>query len=177
MEDKEELKPLTDKQENFAQEYIKDYNGTQAAIRAGYSKDTAAVIASENLRKPNIELRINTLREEIYKRNQVTIDEVISGLGEFFRLDIGEVFNEDGSVKEISDLSERARKAIKNIKIQEYKYDDGSTSEKRTIELYDKLAAADKLLKNLGGYEKDNNQRSANITIFELPDNGRDVEE
>ena len=177
MEDKEELAPLKAKQEAFAQEYVKDYNGTQAAIRAGYSKDTAAVIASENLRKPKIDARIQELRKEIYKRNQVSIDEVIAGLGDFFRLDLGEIFNEDGSVKEIADLSDRARKAIKNIKIQEYTYDDGSKSEKRTIELYDKLSAAEKLLKHFGGYEVDNAQKSANITIFELPDNGREVEE
>jgi hypothetical protein len=31
-----------------------DLNGTQAAIRAGYSADSARSIASENLTKPNI---------------------------------------------------------------------------------------------------------------------------
>ncbi|HBD0332675.1 TPA: terminase small subunit, partial [Escherichia coli] len=34
---------LTDKQELFAREYLKDLNATQAAIRAGYSEDSAAV--------------------------------------------------------------------------------------------------------------------------------------
>lgn len=45
---------LTNKQQRFADEYLIDLDGTKAAIRAGYSPKTASVIASENLRKPNI---------------------------------------------------------------------------------------------------------------------------
>lgn len=43
---------LTVKQQRFIDAY--DGNATEAAIVAGYSKKTAAVIALENLRKPNI---------------------------------------------------------------------------------------------------------------------------
>ena len=32
---------LTDKQRRFAEEYLADLNATQAAIRAGYSENTA----------------------------------------------------------------------------------------------------------------------------------------
>lgn len=46
---------LTNKQWAFVLEYPKDWNATQAAIRAGYSKDTAHAIGWENLRKPEIE--------------------------------------------------------------------------------------------------------------------------
>lgn len=52
---------LTLKQRKFIDEYLIDFNGTQAAIRAGYSKNTAREIASENLTKPNI-------REELENR-------------------------------------------------------------------------------------------------------------
>ena len=38
-----------------------DFNGTQAAIRAGYSENTAAVIACENLIKPNIQAELGEL--------------------------------------------------------------------------------------------------------------------
>jgi len=49
---------LTPKQKKFADEYIKTGNATQSAIEAGYSKRTAAVIATENLIKPNIKAYI-----------------------------------------------------------------------------------------------------------------------
>lgn len=40
---------LTPKQQRFIQKYTVDLNGTQAAIRAGYSPMTARSIASEKL--------------------------------------------------------------------------------------------------------------------------------
>ena len=52
---------MTAKQMRFCDEYLIDLNATQAAIRAGYSKKTAGVIANENLNKPYI-------REYIDKR-------------------------------------------------------------------------------------------------------------
>ena len=48
-------KKLTAKQKRFCDEYLIDMNATQAAIRAKYSPKTAAVIAAENLKKPNIQ--------------------------------------------------------------------------------------------------------------------------
>ncbi len=45
---------MTEKQKKFCIEYLKDLNATQAAIRAGYSENTADVIGCENLGKPNI---------------------------------------------------------------------------------------------------------------------------
>lgn len=50
---------LTDKQRRFCEEYLKDFNATQAAIRAGYSEGTANVIGSENLAKPYIKEFLN----------------------------------------------------------------------------------------------------------------------
>ena len=52
---------LTPKQTKFIDEYMKDLNATQAAIRAGYSPKTARQIASQNLSKLHI-------RAEIAKR-------------------------------------------------------------------------------------------------------------
>lgn len=49
-------KPRNDqgRRERFVEEYVKDRNGTQAAIRAGYSPRSAAVQASILLREPKI---------------------------------------------------------------------------------------------------------------------------
>lgn len=42
------------KKKKFVEEYIKDYNGTAAAIRAGYSENAAAQQASRLLREPAV---------------------------------------------------------------------------------------------------------------------------
>lgn len=54
---------LTDKQRLFCIYYMQNFNATQAAIKAGYSKDTARIIGFENLRKPNIKKYLNELKE------------------------------------------------------------------------------------------------------------------
>tara|TARA_R110001592_G_scaffold65923_4_gene202441 strand:- start:319 stop:699 length:381 start_codon:yes stop_codon:yes gene_type:complete len=64
---------LTGKQKTFCLEYIKTNcsNGTAAAIKAGYSKKTAAVIANENLKKPNIKKFIDSYRVKTLEKFEV----------------------------------------------------------------------------------------------------------
>ena len=45
---------FTPKQQRFVAEYLIDLNATQAAIRAGYSRNCAGQIGEENLKKPQI---------------------------------------------------------------------------------------------------------------------------
>lgn len=56
---------LTAKQKRFCEEYLVDMNATQAAVRAGYSSDTAYSIGWENLRKPEIRKHIDATLEEM----------------------------------------------------------------------------------------------------------------
>jgi len=55
---------LTNKQIRFCQEYCIDSNATAAAIRSGYSFNTAYSIGWENLRKPEIIEKINEFMDE-----------------------------------------------------------------------------------------------------------------
>ncbi|MBS1988744.1 terminase small subunit [Candidatus Dependentiae bacterium] len=71
---------LKDKQEIFCKEYLKDLNGTQAAIRAGYSEKTANRIASEILSKPVIRTRIKELMDERSKNILIDSEYVVSSL-------------------------------------------------------------------------------------------------
>ena len=77
-----DLLKLNYKQEQFCFEYLKDFNGTQSAIRAGYSKRTARNIAAENLAKPHLRAYIDQLRKERNARTLVDADFVINGLKE-----------------------------------------------------------------------------------------------
>jgi phage terminase small subunit len=71
------MSDLTAKQEMFVQEYIVDFNGAQAAIRAGYSTASAKEIASENLTKPNIQQAIALAMEQRKERIKVDQEYVI----------------------------------------------------------------------------------------------------
>jgi phage terminase small subunit len=68
------------KQRRFVEEYLVDLNGTQAAIRAGYSKHTAQVIASENLSKPMIAAAIAKRHQALSERTEITQEAVLKEL-------------------------------------------------------------------------------------------------
>ena len=64
------------KHEKFCNEYIKDMNATQAAIRAGYSEKTAGAQASKLLKIVNIKTRVDELREAYFNENIMTAQQV-----------------------------------------------------------------------------------------------------
>lgn len=76
---------LTQKQQRFVDEYIISGNATQAAIKAGYSKKTAAVTATENLRKPNIHAAIEKRNAEIKSAKTADMTEVMEYLASVLR--------------------------------------------------------------------------------------------
>ena len=71
---------LTDKQARFIDEYLIDSNATQAAIRAGYSVDSARQLGSDTLSKPYIQDAIAEGRAKIAERNAITIDDLLNEL-------------------------------------------------------------------------------------------------
>jgi len=71
---------VNNKHELFCREYVVDYNGTQAAIRAGYSKKTAHVQASALLRNPKVLTRVRELQKEQTERLAISQDWVIHQL-------------------------------------------------------------------------------------------------
>lgn len=73
---------LTPKQKKFADEFIKTGNLTQSAITAGYSKKTAGMIASENLKKPYIAEYIRSRTEEVEVEDKVDLERAIQMLSD-----------------------------------------------------------------------------------------------
>lgn len=58
------MAPLKGMREAFAMEYIVDYNATKAAIRAGYSEDSAASEGSRLLKNAKVAARVRELQEQ-----------------------------------------------------------------------------------------------------------------
>ena len=74
---------LTIKQELFVAAYCSNgYNGTRAAIVAGYSESSAKEIASQNLTKPEIAEAIDTHKLMVNKRCGITLQSLIDELEE-----------------------------------------------------------------------------------------------
>ncbi|HHY2959551.1 TPA: terminase small subunit [Enterobacter hormaechei subsp. steigerwaltii] len=99
-----QFEPLSVLKEAYCQEYIKcPENQTQAAINAGYSPNTAAKFASQNMRDERVQKRIAELMEERNKRNRVSADYVLMRLVEIDQMDVLDILNDDGSLKPIRD--------------------------------------------------------------------------
>ena len=72
---------LTPKQKAFVREYkANGGNGTQAAINAGYSEDSARAISSENLTKPYIQEAIKQEEKKLQEKYEYTIDDMVREL-------------------------------------------------------------------------------------------------
>jgi phage terminase small subunit len=151
-------KKLTSKQEVFVAEYLKDLNATQAAIRAGYSKKTAESIGAENLRKPQIQSKIQEAMAKRSERTQVDQDNVIKELAKvaFSNMcDVADWGPEIGiRLHESDSISDTARGAVQKIKRRLSKDNDGNYSvDSLEIQLHDKLKALEMLGRHLGMFD------------------------
>jgi phage terminase small subunit len=68
---------LTPHQQRFVEEYLVDLNGTQAAIRAGYSRKSAKAIAHENLQRPAVLEALTAERAKMSARTHIAADDVL----------------------------------------------------------------------------------------------------
>lgn len=71
---------MTPKQAAFVSEYMIDHNGTQAAIRAGYSARTARQQAVELLATDDIRQAIQAAEDKAKQRNAITFDDLLEEL-------------------------------------------------------------------------------------------------
>jgi phage terminase small subunit len=166
---------LTPKQKKFCQEYLIDLNGTQAAIRAGYSKKTANEQASQLLAKLNIQAEVQKLMKERSERTQITQDRVIGELAKlgFSNMSDYASWNDDKVSLSPSELLTEGQKAAVSEISQTFTKEGGSIK----FKLYDKKGALELIGKHLGMfvdkheiYGKDGKDIIINVT-HELPEN------
>lgn len=144
---------LRPKQQRFVDEYLVDLNGTRAAIRAGYSARTAASIANENLRKPEIAAAIDAARAEMQVRTEVTADRVIQELAKIAFLDVRKLFNADGSLKAVHELDDDTAAALVSLDVRLTESENGEITKTARIKLADKRAALVDLGRHLGIFD------------------------
>ena len=140
---------LTQKQETFCLKYFELGNATEAARLAKYSPKTAAVIATENLKKPNIIARITELQlkaesvkiASVVERKQILTEILRAKLTDFMEL------GKDGSWVNIGPETKNSR-AIKTIRSRtEYDENGDSPTIYTTVELTSPIEAIKELNK------------------------------
>lgn len=143
---------LTNKQRVFIDEYVKCFNASEAARRAGYSEKTARQIGQENLSKPDIKTEIQERMKEIH----MSADEALSLQADIARGDITKFFTPLGNLdfnKLMESGNGRLVKKIKQktvTKIGKSETDEDVEILETELELYPADAAQERILKILG---------------------------
>lgn len=171
MEESSKTDGLNDKQRTFVEEYMIDFNGKQAAIRAGYSPKCAEVTASKLLSKAKVHAYKEKLMAEASKRTGVSVDRVVRELARLAFINPTKAINFD-TVELQEGAHDDDLAAVASIRVKRIITDDNEIEE-REIKLFDKQKALDSLGKYLGMYNKDNDGNGVtNITIVnDLPKN------
>lgn len=114
------MSKLTPKQEMFCREYLVDFNGAQAAIRAGYSVKTAKQAATENLTKPDVQLFLGELISARECRVDRTGDEVLRRVWEVADLkvvvDTGKIINGEFCLADSDEWTEATQRVVRSVK-------------------------------------------------------------
>jgi terminase small subunit len=156
---------LTAKQAAFVREYLVDLNATQAAIRAGYSKKTANVIASELLAKPNIQSAIQEEMKKRAERTEITADKVLKEFAKLAFFDPRKLFDDKGNPKDITELDDDTAAALAGLDVvQDFDPDTGVTSYTKKYKLASKQAALDSLGRHLGMF-LDRTEVNASVAV------------
>ena len=140
------------KHKKFVSEYLKDFNATQAAIRAGYSKKSAAETGCEILRNSKV-------KQYILKEFDKLGNVVQSALRETVKLATSDIANyceiePGGGLKQkaFEDMPEGSTSCIKEIKVKRTITENAEGKETHVTDnieykLHDKQKSIDNILK------------------------------
>ncbi|PED73074.1 terminase [Bacillus pseudomycoides] len=144
---------LTEKERLFCLYFVKYFNGTQAAIKAGYAKESAHVQSSRLLRRERVASYIKELKGELVENVFV---EAMDVLKEYIKIAFADITNYitfgQREVEFQDDEGNQFTRMINFVDLQEADLVDGSiiTEVKKgkdgvSIKLADKMKALDKL--------------------------------
>lgn len=178
-------KELSKKESVFVDEYVTVFNGTVAAIRAGYKETSARTQASRMLTKDNIKLAIAEKLEERKERNKIDADRLLAHCSEMLMADSGDIFDENENLKPIHEWPKIWRQMLNGIDVKKeiikeslnlelFGINDGDKEDKKIIEkiIKAKFVAREKILEltgkhtNVGAFKENiNHTGDLNIKI------------
>lgn len=152
---------LTDKQERFVQEYLIDLNATQAAIRAGYSPDSARQMGAENLSKPDIADAIAARAKKHSEKLDLSAERTLAAIAEIAFGDIRKMFDADGALRRPQDWDDETAAAVAGMDVVTVSAGEGMVEHVAKIRRTDRLRALDMLARHHSLY---NDKLEVNVT-------------
>lgn len=142
---------LTAIQKHFCAEYMSNgYNVKQAALAVGYAATTGANL----MKTESVQKEITRRKDRIFRRYDITENRIIQEVANIAFLDILDIFKDDGTMKNLEDIPEHARRTIAGIDNEQITERDGNTTHVvgvlKKLKLSDKRSALEMLAKYKG---------------------------
>ncbi len=155
----------------FIAEYLKDSNGRRAAIAAGYSANSADSQASRLLKNAKVRAQVDSHAaerlEKVKAETGITLERTLREIGRIAFFDPRRLFDPTGNPLHITDLDEQTAAVVAGLDVLEEW--EGSGQDRILVghvkkwKLADKKGALDMLMKHLGGYKVDNDQKKPEL--------------
>lgn len=135
---------LTAKQQRFVLEFLLDLNATQAAIRAGYSRETADKQGPRLLSHPEIKAAIEAAKIERSERTEIDADWMLRRLVEEAEADLADLYDANNDLKPIDEWPEIWRQGlVAGVEVDALF--EGSGEERRQVGYVKKIKLSDRL--------------------------------
>ncbi len=159
------MKPLSPKREAFCLEFLKHNNATTAykqvfRMSPAAKPETVWNQAYKLMQREDVAARIAELRAQAAKDAGVKAADVLMEAARIAFSDIRRAFKDDGTLMALHELDDNTAAAISSVKVRQIVGDEGDGLASVTeIRMWDKNSALDKLMRNLGMFRLDNEQR------------------
>lgn len=143
---------MTARNERFIELYIqyvvlgqapqgKRCSAAQAFMDAGYKSKNPDVDACKLLKKPSIEAEVERRKQEIIAKEKLSTEKVLHELCLLGFANMADYYNEDGSLKEINELTREQAAAIQEVNVDK--------NGKKTYKLFSKVGSLELVGRNL----------------------------
>lgn len=141
---------LNDKQKAFCDEYMKDFNGTRAAMVVGYSQKNAKVSATRLLSSAYVQAYLAEKKQVLAEKTEITREMVINGYKNLAFFDVRKFYDKDGYLKKVVDLDDETAFALAGMDVSTTITDFGVRINTNKIKMSDRKGALDSICKMLG---------------------------
>jgi phage terminase small subunit len=142
---------LNERQTAFVREYLTDFNGTKAALRAGYKGPNVAVHACYLLKVPKIMAIVKRVQEEAWLDTTMGLVEAKAVVSEIARARVADFIDRTSGEIRVHDIPNN--RAVESLTVTETTIGEDSTRRVTKLKLHSPTAAIERLAR-LSGWEK-----------------------
>lgn len=158
-------KPVDDRRARFAQEYVKDLNATQAAIRCGYSPKTAKQQGSRLLTNAAIAAQIQVLQARVAAKNEVTVERTLKEIARIAYSDPRALYKPNGELKPPSEWDDDTAATIAGVEVDTTTVSETVTVSTAKVKRWDKVKALDQCMAYLGMHKTANPGEGGSLSL------------